>query len=64
MCDIVCVCIGVCLGVGVVVCECVGVVGGVDSINDGSGSSHRSLALVFPLCFGDGVRLRQKTALL
>ena len=64
VCDIVCVCIGVCLGVGVVVCECIGVAGGVGSINDGSGSAHRSLVLVFPLCFGDGVRLRQKTALL
>ena len=62
--DIVCVCIGVSLGVGVVVCECVGVTGGVGSINDGSGSDHRSLTLVFPLCFDDGVRLRQKTALL
>ena len=62
--DIVCVCIGVCLGVGVVVCECVGVTGGVDNINDGSGSAHRSLALVFPLYFGGGVCLRQKTALL
>ena len=40
------------------------VVGGVGSINDCSGSAHRSLELVFPLCFGDGVCLRQKTTLL
>ena len=40
---------------------CVDVVGGVDNINYGSDSSHRSSALILPLCFGDGVHLRQKT---
>ena len=56
VCDIVCVYIGVCLGVGIVVRECVGVARGVDNINDGSGSAHRSLALVFPFVIVEGWR--------
>jgi len=40
---------------------CVDVVGGgVGIMNVGIGSAHRSSALILPLCFGDGVRLRQK----
>ena len=42
---------------------CVDIVGGgVGIMNVGRGSAHRSSTLILPLCFGDGVRLRQKAA--